>query len=513
MSDATARLLTDAFQITVGDLFEEQVRRQPGAPALEQDGRLLSYAALNDRVNRLCAALIAHGTVLGDRVAILSENRAEFIEVQLACAKLGVILACQNWRQSPEELAHCLALAEPRLTIVSERFSARLKPLDHPLPAIVLGDDYEALLHSQPARSPSTAVQPEDGLVILYTSGTTGMPKSAVISHRAMVARTAIAFMDGCLDPRKCFVAWAPLFHMGAADNVFGTLMHGGKVMVMDGFNAATLVELLPHEELGLLAVTGVVARVLEQLRRTPVRPRGITVMGSMPDLVPPGEIAEITALLGAPFRNTFGSTETGMAPASAGRIPIGVAPASFGKTQSSLCQIRLLDEHGHEVPDGTPGEVAFRGPSLFSGYWRNETANQEAFRGGWYHMGDVLRRNPDGTFDYVDRRKYLIKSGGENIYPAEIERVLLAHPQVADAAVVRRKDPRWGEVPVAFVLPRAPGLSADDLLAACRARIASYKLPREIRFVTESDLPRSTTGKIMRHKLEETLKDMGDAG
>jgi fatty-acyl-CoA synthase len=508
-------LVGSASGLTVGALFLRQVRSRAAAPALAMDSHVLAYAELNDRVNRLVHALALRGVGRGDRVGILSENRREYVEAQLACAKLGAILACQNWRQSEEELAHCVALAEPRVMLVSERFAERLARAGHEVPVVVtLGEAYEVMLAAAAAQEPPEVAEPEDGLVILYTSGTTGLPKAAVISHRAMIARTQIATLDGCLYPDRTFVAWAPLFHMGAADNVFGTLMQGGKVVVMDGFDAAALVDLLTREDVGLLAVTGVVGRVLEELRRSGSRTRSIGVMGSMPDLVPPAEIAEITTLLNTPFRNTFGSTETGMPPASAGRIPIGVVPTRMSKVQSSCCLVRLVDEEGREVPDGTPGEVAFRGPSLFSGYWRNPQANAESFRNGWFHMGDVLVRNPDGTFDFVDRRKYLIKSGGENIYPAEIERILLAHPQIADAAVVRRPDARWGEVPVAFVLARQPGLQAEEVLAACRGRIAGYKIPREVRFVAEHELPRSTTGKIMRHLLEQQLaKEVAEDG
>jgi acyl-CoA synthetase (AMP-forming)/AMP-acid ligase II len=168
---------------------------------------------------------------------------------------------------------------------------------------------------------------------------------------------------------------------------------------------------------------------------------------------------------------------------------------------------VRLVDSEGREVPDGEPGEVTFRGPSLFSGYWGDPAANAEAFRDGWYHMGDVVRRNADSTFDFVDRRKYLIKSGGENIYPAEIEQVLLGSPRVAEAVVVRRADPRWGEVPVAFVAPREPDLTEAELLALCRGRIASYKVPKAVRFLPEAEFPRSTSGKVQRHKLEELLR------
>jgi len=158
-------------------------------------------------------------------------------------------------------------------------------------------------------------------------------------------------------------------------------------------------------------------------------------------------------------------------------------------------------------VPDGAPGELALRGPTLFSGYFRADEANARAFRGGWFHMGDVFVRNPDCTLDFVDRVKYLIKSGGENIYPAEIERVMLQDPRVAEAAVVRRPDARWREVPVAFVAARDPALTADDLLRRCRAELAGYKQQKEIRFIDEGEFPRSASGKIQRHELEKLIR------
>ncbi len=229
-------------------------------------------------------------------------------------------------------------------------------------------------------------------------------------------------------------------------------------------------------------------------------------MIGAMADLVPRQQLAEITTLLHAPYLNTFGSTETGMPPATGNYVGIGVAPTSLSKQQNDLCEIRLVDADDNEVPDGEPGELAIRGPSLFSGYWNNEAANEEAFRGGWFHMGDVFRRNPDGTLDFVDRVKYMIKSGGENIYPAEIEQHILAHPRISDAAVVRRPDARWGEVPVVFAARTDEALTADDVIGACKGKLASYKLPKAVHFIDFDDFPRSTTGKIQRHELEARL-------
>lgn len=472
----------------------------------------MTYAELGDRASRLAEMLGQRGLGRGDRVGILSENRHEYVEALLACACLGAILACQNWRQSVEELTHCIGLAAPRLMLLSERFADRLDACGYDGQRLRFGPEYEALLEAGMGREAASGAQPEDGLSILYTSGTTGLPKGAVISHRATIARGAMGVLDHNIIPGSTFAAWSPMFHMAALDNVVPTLLHGGKVILLDGFDPERLLEIAAREELGTLSLMpGTIARVISLARGIGYTPNGIGAIGAMPDLIPPDEIAQITMLLRAPFRNTFGSTETGMAPASAGRIPIGVAPTSFSKTQSSLCLVRLVDDNGREVPDGTPGEVAFRGPSLFSGYWRNPEANAESFLDGWFRMGDVMRRNPDGTLDYIDRRKYLIKSGGENIYPAEIERVLLAHPLVADVAIVRKPDPHWGEVPVAFVAARTAQLSAEELIGACRARIASYKVPREIHFITEEDMPRSLTGKIMRHLLEQRLMGLSD--
>jgi len=278
--------------------------------------------------------------------------------------------------------------------------------------------------------------------------------------------------------------------------------------VVCDGLDLPRIGDALRGGPAGwLLAMPVMVDTLADALQQQggPFQP--VRLVGAMADLVPPTQIARLSGLVGAPFLNTFGSTETGLPPASAGLLVAGEAPVSLSKRQSSWCLVRLVDPDGRDVADGVPGEMAVRGPTLFSGYWGNEAANAQAFRDGWFHMGDVFVRKPDGSLDFVDRLKYLIKSGGENIYPAEIERVLLSHPAVHDAAVVRRADPRWGEVPVAFVVMRS-GFALDpaDLQAFCRQRLASYKLPREFRGLAAEDLPRSSTGKIVRHELEKRL-------
>jgi acyl-CoA synthetase (AMP-forming)/AMP-acid ligase II len=510
---------------TVAGLFAARARVHPDRIALEDATRRHTYGELDGRTKRLASALAARGIRRGSRLALLSENRTEYLEVVLAAARLSAIVACQNWRLAPPELAHCLDLVEPQCVIVSPRYADRLAGLGRGEAerAVVLGAPYETLLEeaggtgsrfertaAREADAPSTSVikgDPEDPLLILYTSGTTGLPKGAVLSHRAEVARNLVVHAEFGIASDDTFVAWSPLYHMGAAECALGTLMSGGSVVIVDGFDRTRLAEIVANRQLGwLLLMPGMVASFAAELRARQVRPRSVRVCGVMADLVPPSEIAEITTLLGAPYANTFGATETGCPPCSSNLIPVGVTPTRLSKEQSPYCEVRLVNDQDEDVADGSPGELCIRGPTLFSGYWRADSVNRHDFRGGWFHMGDVFVRNPDGSLDFVDRVKYLIKSGGESIYPAEIERVLMQDARVAEAAVVRCADRKWGEVPVAFVARRDEALTADDLRARCRTQLAGYKQPKDIIFIALEAFPRSASGKVQRAELEKRL-------
>ena len=490
-------MIDRASRSTVASLVASRARVVPTRLAIVDGDRRLTYGALDTRARRLASVLAARGVGAGDRIALLAENRAEILELFLAAARLGAIVACQNVRLAKPELAHCVRLVAPRLSVASPRFAD-----GHDL---VFGDAYEAALAAAPLDA-DRDVDPEAPLLILYTSGTTGLPKGAVISQRAQIVRNLVTRAEFAIAPDDTFVAWSPLYHMGAVDNSLGTLMSGGTVIVVDGFDAPRLAEIVATEPLGwLLLMPGMVGRFADELARRAVAPRGVKVCGVMADLVSPADIARITTLLAAPYANTFGATETGCPPCSSNLIPIGVAPTRLAKRQSPFCEVRLVDPQDRDVPDGAPGELAMRGPTLFSGYWDNAATNAHDFRGGWFHMGDVFVRNPDGSLDFVDRVKYLIKSGGESIYPAEIERVLRMDPRVTEAAVVRMRDDRWGEVPIAFIATSAT-VAAADLAALCRQELAGFKQPKQIRFLGHDEFPRSASGKVQRHELEARL-------
>ena len=497
--------ILESGKSTVYSLFYAQVKRRGNNTALEYEGAAFSFEHLNDRVTRLASVFCQHGIRRGDRVAIISENRPEYVEAKLACAMIGAILACQNWRLSLEELKHCILLVEPSILLVSKRFAHQINKLNiDNLRVINFDDSYGEVLKKATKSTLNQLSDPEDGIVILYTSGTTGFPKGALISHRAEIARMCALRLDARINDDDAFVAWTPMFHMASTDQVLGSLMSGSTVIIIDGFNPEAITEAAIRHNLGwLVMLPGSIRPMITFLKDLKPSLQRIACVGAMADLVPRQEIAELTTLLNCPYLNSFGATETGLPPASSSLIKQGITDYSLSKKISSLCEVRLLNEHNKETNDGDPGELAIRGPTVFSGYWNSPKTNSRDFDDGWFRMGDLFKRNSDGTLDFVDRAKYMIKSGGENIYPAEIERILLADKRILDAVVVKKADSKWGEIPVAFIARSDDRLTESDVEKLCRSRLASYKRPKEVNFIDLKDLPRSTTGKIQRHEIE----------
>ncbi len=498
------------FSITLADLISKQAAIQPNHIAVVHYGRQITYAELNSHSNRLAQALLAQGIGRGDVVAILAENCPEYLEVEIAAAKVGILLASLNWRMSDEDLRHCVDLVNPKVVFASDRYSERARSFCSPkVKQINLGGDLTDLRRSSPDIQPTAYVDPEDGLLILYTSGTTGRPKGAVISQRALLWRLNLYLSEAGVTRDEAYVVWSPLFHMAGSDYALATLMLGGKLIVTDGFDLDEMVNAIQSERLGYLpVVTGMIDRRIDALKERQIKPRVIRIIGAMADLVPPDQLAEITRLLDAPFMNSFGMTEVGTGPASGNQIPIGEVPESLSKRESTFTLLRLVDESGNDVAVGEAGEAIVRGPSLFSGYWQDSEATAQAFRGGWYHIGDVFRRNADGSVDFVERVSFMIKSGGENIYPSEIERALLEDSRVTEACVVGRSDPKWGEVPIALVSVSESVVTAEELIDRCGEILGRFKRPKEVLFIDYEAFPRNEAGKIIRSAVKELLQN-----
>jgi fatty-acyl-CoA synthase len=499
-----------ASQLTVTGLFDRVADACRGRIALREGGRTRLYADMADRVRRTAEVLQRLDSEGTGRFAILSENRGEYLEAQLAVARLGQVIACMNWRLAPVEIQHCLDLADPAVLLVSPRHAPLLNTVRTTARVIELDAGWEALLRQaqSPPRSRAAAEEP---WLILYTGGTTGLPKGAVISQRAVLARMHAMEHDLTLRPGDPCLAWPPMFHMGGTEPAMHALLTGGEVFIEDGYDPAQLAAHLTQHDFGWISVqpgtVGTLVAALEHETR-PIRP--VRACGVMPDLVPQTHLLRLAQLLQATYRNTFGSTETGTPPLSGEAVRIQDGPLDLAKAPSAFTELRLVDGNDEDVPEGEIGEMAMRGPTLFSGYWQDPATTAHDFRNGWFHMGDLFRRRPDGRYVFVDRAKYMIKSGGENIYPAEIERVLLTHPGVSDAIVIRQSHEKWGETPVALVATTNAAVTVEALHALCRSQLAGYKQPRRILLVPPERLARTQTGKLPRAALEVWVRELG---
>ncbi|MEM8749484.1 MAG: class I adenylate-forming enzyme family protein [Pseudomonadota bacterium] len=509
--NASGPLVKQAGVANVWELFLSCARAAPDAIALIDDNGELTYRQVTERASAYGDHLIGLGFESGDRLSLLSRNRNEYLIIELAAARHGIILAALNWRLSTREQTHCIELVAPKLLIAETDLLADVERLD--LGGVRVStlesfdhDAVDAASTCEEASRPSSrqSFDLETGLVILYTSGTTGLPKGALISHRAMIARAQCFVSELALPRDSGFVAWAPLYHMASTDHSLATLMRGGTVYVVDGYQPKRLISLLESVSIGwFVLMPGMVGDFAKACAEHGVQVHDTKVCGAMADLVPREDIAAVTTQLGVPYLNTFGATETGLPPATGALIAPGSTDFTLSKRQSAFVSLRLVDPDDHDVESGQPGEVALRGSTLFSGYWNAAETNAHDFRNGWFHMGDVMRRNADGTLDYVDRAKYLIKSGGENIYPAEIEQVAKQDERVVEAVAIRQPDAKWGEVPVLLVVPTSSALTSEQLREGVLSSLSRYKQPRDIHFVDEADISRSTTGKIQRHILE----------
>lgn len=522
--DEPGRHLSQTRQYLVGDILLTNARTRPDATAVVgTDGTTRTYGELEDRVNALANQLQAMGVDYGSTIAVVSENRPAFVEVIYAGAKLGAVVATMNWRQERDELLHCLDLAGTDAVVASgsqQEVLGWIQEADTDdtlvtMDDVASGQDYETLVERGDGHepTPSTRPSPEDGVTIFYTSGTTGLPKGTVISHRAMIHRLNGWKLVAGVGPD--FVAWPPMFHQVATEQLFAVGVDGGTFYTVDGFQPERILSAHTRADAGYVVVMpGTVQTLLDTAAAegyTADDFESVSYVGVMADLVTPERIKAVTELFGADYVNTFGLTESSVVPLSGNTIPQGVAPtdSDLSKQEGPLCSVKLVDEDWSEVDVGEYGELAVRGPTLFSGYVGNREANQAEFNDGWFRTGDMFVRNANDTYDFVDRRKYLIKSGGENIYPAEIERVLLEDDAIDEAVVVRVPDDNWGEVPKAYVAPTADSsLEPTDVLDRLEGEIARYKLPHYVEITDGDEFPRSTTGKIIRNELEDWETD-----
>jgi len=500
----------------LGLFLQKRAQLSPRLEALVEveRGRRFSYAELDARANRVGHALLAQGIRPGDRVALLLGNGVEYVETYFALAKIGAVMVPLNWRLVPDELAFIVGDAGALALVHDAEFdgaAAALLSADTPLrvslrvgggggPAGSL--DYGALRDAAPAAPHPCQAGEGDLLFVMYTSGTTGLPKGAMHTHGTMAAASVTINMTSDQRYGDRYLQLLPLFHVGALTPVTAAFHRGATIVMMRAFDPARVFAVIQEERI----TTGLAVPAMLNFMLAAGKPEAHDhsslrwlMSGAAP--VPPALI-ERYAELGIEIHQVYGLTES-CGPACL--ISPDAALAKVGSTGPAFfhTDVRVVDEAGRDVAPGAIGEVIVRGAHVMKGYWNRPDATAEAIRDGWLHTGDLATVDADGFVYIRDRKKDMIITGGENVYPAEVEAVLARHPDVLECAVIGMPSARWGESPAAVVVAR-PGarLEPAALIAFCGGKLARYKLPRVVELVEE--IPRNPTGKVLKRVLRE---------
>ncbi|MBY0301196.1 MULTISPECIES: class I adenylate-forming enzyme family protein [Sphingomonas] len=496
------------MQPTLLQLMQGHAERTPHAPCLACGDTLLTFRDLDRRSSALANVLAARGVGAGDRVALLAYTAPIFYELTYACAKLGAIMLPLNWRLSPREIGQILRDAEPTVMLVQDALARLLD--DDGAPRIDLETLDRLTADASPEFAPR-AVDPDAPTLLLYTSGTTGMPKGVLISQTNLSYVERMAREIWAFDAASINLVAMPLFHIGGIGYGMMALSQGGHTVLLDRLDPPSIVETVNrHGVTHSFFVPTVVQRLVDNVEAGGEAPRGLKRI--LYGAAPIGEplLRRALALFGCEFSHAYGATET------AGTVislppdqhdPDGPIPERLRSCGRPLpwVELTLVDPAtGQPVATGEVGEIRIRSGMVTQGYWRKPDETAAAITAdGWLKTGDAAYRDDDGYVFIHDRYKDMIVSGGENVYPTEIENVLGAHPAVGQVAVIGVAHPKWGETPRAYVVPRA-GATPDEaeMIAFTRARLAHYKCPTSIRFVAE--LPQTASGKILKKDLRE---------
>ncbi len=501
--------------MTLAARLFDQVERTPDAIAVADERGAWSFREFHEGAARLAQGLHeAYGLQAGDRVLLVMENRREFFAVMFACWQRGYGLVPVNSRLHPKEVQHIAANSGARLALTSDRFPEVADAVRELAGCAVLSVDrpaYAALLGSEP--SPLMPVGGDALAWLFYTSGTTGRPKGAMLSHRNLEFMCTAYDADiGRASVGETQLHAAPLSH-GAGQYALPHLLAGGRQQVIAQFDPERLMAAIEqHEACSFFAAPTMVMRLVNHPEAAPERFANLKfiVYGGAPMYV--ADLEKALTLLGPKLYQLYGQGESPMTISGLAQARHVVADpqerqrvlASCGYARTGV-EIAVVGEDGRPVPVGEVGEIITRSPALMAGYWGDETATRAALKDGWLHTGDLGALHEDGLLTLHDRSKDMIISGGSNVYPREIEDVLLRDPRVLECAVVGRPDADWGELPVAFVVP-VPGASIEpaELEALVLAHLARFKRPREWHWLDA--LPKNNYGKVVKGELRKLL-------
>jgi fatty-acyl-CoA synthase len=491
-------------------------RYTPGRPALLFRDQTITWAQFEDRAARLAGGLLAAGIRGGDRIGYLSRNNPEFFDVMMACARIGAVFVPFNIRLSAGEIRYMAQDAGLSLLICETFFADRLQDTMEQVGAVYFLDppggerSYEDLLLGVPVRT-ADGVTLDQTVALSYTSGTTGRSKAAMITHGNCSATSiAVISADG-IGPADRVIQPAPLAFAGSMLAISMAMLHAGASMVIErDATPERLLDLVDHGGVTMLKLVPVFYQMMAAspaFAGSDLSGLRTATFGGAPASL---ELLRLYQARGVGLSSAYGLTEgcgynLGLPSEEAfERVGWAGLPLPFQRC-------RVVDDNGVPVAPGEIGELTISGPCVMRGYWGAPEATAAAIRDGWLHTGDLAVTDEKGYYKIVDRKKDMIISGGLNVYPAEVERVLNAHPAVAEVAVVGVPDERWGEAPLACVVSHDPALTLQDLIRSCAGELADYKRPRHLRLLTE--LPRNSNGKVLKGRLREQEWDAGQMG
>jgi len=473
----------------------------------------LDYATLAARIRHACGKLAALDVGEGDVVAFLGFNHPEMLALLFACARLRAILLPLNWRLTAAEHARVIADAKPRLVLVTPDFLGHAQALRGGLPTtqwLALASapagwrDWMGVAPGSAAK-PAVAPAHEAPVLLCYTSGSTGTPKGVALTQGALFFNVVNSVHMHDLTSADRVLTTLPMFHVGGLNIQTVPALHAGATVILHAkFDPDAAFDAIERERVTLaVLVPAQLTAMMKLARWSKADLSSLRVLTTGSTIVSQAFVQRVHER-GVPLIQVYGTTET--CPIAAYlRIEDARRKAGAAGLPALYCALRIVDENDNDVPAGADGEILVRGPNVMQGYWNAPAATATALRGGWYHSGDIGHVDVEGYLHVVARKYDLIISGGENIYPAEIENVLLEHPAIVEACVVGCPDERWGEAAVAAVVLQ-PGarLSAADVIAMLDGRIARYKQPRAVRFV--DSLPRTALGKVKREELRAVV-------
>jgi fatty-acyl-CoA synthase len=506
--------------LNIGEWISKRAILHPDKTFLTETHKTYSNRQFNERVNKTANALAHMGIVKGDRVAMLMSNCSEFLEIFFACAKSGAIMVPLNFRLAVPELLYIIKDSAPRVLIYSSEFAPKIQaikaagidvPQYYRQRGEALAEDYvfADYVDDFPMKEPreSESVDLKDPLFIMYTSGTTGDPKGAVLTHQNILFGAIHSLLGYGIDRSYKSLVVAPLFHIGAlAASVTPIIYAGGSIIISSFYNASEVLKTICQEKINYMFAVPVMFQMMTEVdewKDADLTHVHFFISGGAP--IPLPVIRKYQDEKGVGFVQGYALTETGRLTSLDLEDSIGNA-GSVGKEVFHV-DLRIVDDRGHDLQADEPGEIWVRGPNVFAGYWKKEAATTAAMQDGWFHTGDMGRRDKEGFVHIVGRKVEMIISSGENIYPVEVERALQALPQVKEAAVVSMPDPKRGEVVAAFViLQKDQQIAENEVLLSLQGKIAHYKIPKRVFFIDE--FPRNQSGKVLKRILKKRMEE-----